>query len=169
MARPRDSNSGPIRPSFPRDGGSFAAYPVSDRYLNGALRMSDRVVNAVIFVGFVAIIGGSVAVMLSSGAPILSVFSGNAKKTPAPAAMPSRAPVQSAEPVVEPAQPTPVSAALKLEASQRMTPGVYRCQEDGRIIYASQPCVNGRKVESRHSDGSNATSVPKQSGQPAAR
>ena len=130
--------------------------------------MSDRVVNAVICAGFVAIIGGSVAVMLSSGAPILSVLSGNAKKTPA-AATPSRAPVQSAEPVVEPAQPTPVSPALKLEASQRMTPGVYRCQEDGKIIYASQPCMNGRQVESRHSDGSNATSVPKQSGQPTAR
>jgi Domain of unknown function (DUF4124) len=130
--------------------------------------MSDRVVNTVIFVGFVAIIGGSVAVMLSSGAPILSIFSGNAKKPPV-AATPSRAPVQRAEPVVEPAQPTPVSAALKLEASQRMTAGVYRCQEDGRIIYASQPCVNGRQVESRHSDGSNATSVPKQSGQPAGR
>jgi hypothetical protein len=130
--------------------------------------MSDRVVNAVIFVSVVAIIGGSVAVMLSSGAPILSVLSGDAKKAPA-AATPSRAPLQSAEPAVEPAQPTPVSPALKLEAEQRMTHGVYRCQENGKIIYANQPCVNGRQVKSRYSDGSNATSVPKQSGQPAAR
>jgi len=127
--------------------------------------MSDRVVNAVIFVGIVAIIGGSVAVMLSSDVPILKLLSKDAK--PAPAAA-TPVPVQSAAPVVEPAQPTPVSPALQLEASQRMTPGVYRCQEDGKIIYASQPCVNGRKVKSRRSDGSNATAVPKPSGQPSA-
>jgi hypothetical protein len=142
----------------------FAAYSV--RSVLQVLCMSDRVVTAVIFVGIVAIIGGSVAVMLRSDVPILKLLSRDAKPAPA-AATPSAVPVQSAAPVVEPAQPTPVSPALQLEASQRMTPGVYRCQENGKIIYASQPCVNGQQVKSRRSDGSNATSVSKQSGQPA--
>jgi hypothetical protein len=62
--------------------------------------------------------------------------------------------VRSPDPVeTRASQRSQVPENLRRESAQRVTTGVYRCQDNGSIIYSDQPCPNGQPVDIRPNGG----------------
>lgn len=117
---------------------------------------NDGLVNLFALVGGVAIVGASAFVIVTQGGiPFQGEDLTKREVTPAsaPTVIESTA-VRAAEPPnTSPAHRTPVPENLRRESVQRVTTGVYRCQDNGAIIYSDQPCPNGQPVDIRPNGG----------------
>jgi hypothetical protein len=106
--------------------------------------MSSRVGTIIVFLAIAGFVGGSIYVIGTRGTTLLAPET--KKVAPADPAPPPSAPAQA---VSEPASPSPVRPAMELEAAQRVRSGVYRCIQDGAVVFADQPCPNGSEADRR--------------------
>jgi hypothetical protein len=115
----------------------------------------DGLVNLFALVGGLAIVAASAFVIVTQGG---AAFQGEdlTKREVAPASAATvieSTPATVVQSETSPAQRTPVPANLRRESAQRVTTGVYRCQDNGAIIYSDQPCPNGQPVDIRPNGG----------------
>jgi hypothetical protein len=109
--------------------------------------MTERLIHVVGFCAATAIVVGSGYVILSKGAGIIATPSVSAPSS----GQPERTYVAPLAPAIPP------DARLDTQPSQsgssRTGSGIYRCVEKGGVVYANEPCANGREIEVRPSSG----------------
>jgi len=117
--------------------------------------MSDRHLPGIAFLVATAIVCGASFVIASKGGDIIV---GEAVQGAAPTTT-AAAPAAVPEPVRAPTT-APYPQRSEVDQTPRQSSGIYRCVENGSVVYSDSPCVGGRVLNLQPNSGFKPTPVP---------
>ncbi len=127
--------------------------------------MSDRLLPGIAFLAATVIVCGASFVIASKGGEILVAKAVQGAPPPTTTAPQP----QAGAPIAGPGSArVPSEAPYPYNQDEGRTPrqdtGIYRCAENGSVVYSDRPCTNGRALDLQPNSGFNPTPVPQSSG-----